>query len=237
MSDQPSETMKIVLNPLSFPEAERALKVTDRPVQAPDVYAVLRYLCEHVNSDPANLTRRYREITKQAPEIFVVPAQQEIVEKILMPRHGAIACDMTGNYYGTIALCGLVCEMLAILIFEIHDVRIRSQPLDSNRQEQLLGRTFEKLGQERRIGVLLAFGIIGEDRGATFNEVRAIRNRHLHLLSHDAASIAADAKRCFQCSAELLGMVFRNEYKDGLLVLNSAILKFLRKAWCGRVSA
>lgn len=229
--------MQVVVNPLSFIEAEDPTKDAEGKAQIPTAEVVLRYLCEHVNCEPANLVRRYRDLTNQSPQIAVIPAQHEIVEKILVPLHSAIASYMTGNYYGTIALCGLVCEMLAIFIFEIHDIRARNEPLDSARQKRLLGRTFEQLGQERRVDVLHAFGVINDEHRSRFNEVRSIRNAHLHLLSHDAESLPKDAKRCFQCAVELLEVVFRTEIKDGKLMLRSQILKYLKSKGFGSPSA
>jgi hypothetical protein len=153
---------------------------------------------------------------------------RQIVEKMLMPLHGAITSYMIGNYYGTIALCGLVCEMLSIFLFEISELKINDQPVDESKQEQLFGGPFEGLRAERRIDVLRAYGVLGEEHSARLHEVRRLRNRHLHLLSHDGQSLPEDAKRCFLCTMQIFEVVFRVEPKEGMLMLRSQVVKYVR---------
>jgi len=222
------ETMQVVVNPLSFIEVEHPTKDAEGLPLPPTAEAVLRYICEHVNSDPANLARRYRELTQQGPQIPVAPAQREIVEKMLVPLHSAIACYMTGSYYGTIALSGLVCEMLSILIFDMHDIRVGMLAFDEKKQMKLLGSTFEKLGQDRRVKVLHAFGVIKDEHLESFDRVREIRRRHLHFLAHDAATLPTDAATCFRIALGLAEMVFRAEFKDGAIGLRPQLMRYLR---------
>jgi len=229
-SDQKSDkfaTVRAVLNPLRFPEADRIEKAPEEHQSQSDCGAMLRYLCEGVISEPRNLARRYREITSGAPEIVLAPAQPEIVEKIIVPLHGAVTSYMLGSYHGTLALCGLVGEMLAIFIFDIHDIRAGSVPLDAATQGRLFGKSFEKLGQERRIRVLRAFGVIGEALEAKFERLKNLRNKHLHLLSQDTKTLPDDAREAFRLAVELAELVFRVEFDDGKAKLRPQLMRYL----------
>jgi hypothetical protein len=59
---------------------------------------------------------------------------------------------MVGNYLAVIALCGMVAEMVAILHWELSEPKLNGQPMSA----------FEKLGQERRVRVLSAYGILSD---------------------------------------------------------------------------
>jgi len=219
------DVIQVVINPLSFIKVEHK-RPDDEDPTAEDV---IRYLCEEVNATPANLVRRYRELTKQSPRFAVIPAQREIVEKMLVPLHGAITSYMIGSYHGTIALCGLVCEMLAIFLYEIHGIQINSKAPDEKAQGKLFGKSFEKLGQERRVDVLSGFGVINDDHKTKFDAVRDIRRRHLHFLSHDTTALIVDAQRCFQCTTDLFGTVFRNEFRDGKVLLRPQVVNYIKR--------
>ena len=62
---------------------------------------------------------------------------------------------MVGNYLAVIALSGMVAEMVAILLWELADVKLN--------ERLVFGRTFERLGQERGIEILLAYKQINRD--------------------------------------------------------------------------
>ncbi len=62
---------------------------------------------------------------------------------------------MVGNYLGTIALCGMVAEMVAVLLYEISNFSLKNRPMTEQDQTSVFGSKFEKLGQDRRVQDIL----------------------------------------------------------------------------------
>ena len=130
-------------------------------------------------SDIDSLVRRYHEANRDLP-VTVVIAHPRIFKKILWPLRQATASYMLGSYVAVIALCGMVAEMVAIFLWELS-----GEKLDEKYEESVFGRTFEKLGQERRIKILLAYRKISEQDKASFDAIRTTRNNYLHYWSKD----------------------------------------------------
>src|ERR1043165_3041768 len=76
-----------------------------------------------VPSDKKTVEARYREIDAVEPNLFAPPAEERILSQLIWPLRHAKASYMVGNYLGTIALCGIVGEMTAILIFDLIDTK------------------------------------------------------------------------------------------------------------------
>lgn len=215
------DVLPVVINPLAFPEVERDAE--------PTAEDVIRYFIEDVDPAPANLARRYRTLIDKSASVSVIPSLKIIVQKMLMPLHGAVANYMLGNYHGTIALCGLVCEMLAIFLYDIHRIQISGQAPNEKTQAKMFGRSFEKLGQERRIDVLSAFGVLKEEYVTKFDAVRDIRRKHLHFLSQDVSDLPVDAKQCFQHTHDLLRVVFRSEFQNGKVGMRTQVVEYVKR--------
>ena len=71
--------------------------------------------------DLTKFIERYRKITATEKKVpfRIVPDEPRIVARILLPLRHAKASYVIGNLLGTIALCGMVAEMAAILTFEL----------------------------------------------------------------------------------------------------------------------
>src|SRR5438128_2592602 len=109
--------MNAVINPLSFLELDRPGPPTDPKVPSPE--SVLSFLCpDRATADVASLVKRYREISPEPVSLVAVPAEQRILDKLAWPLRHAKASYMVGNYLAVIALCGMVAEMVALLIWE-----------------------------------------------------------------------------------------------------------------------
>ena len=50
-------------------------------------------------------------------------------------------------------------------------------------QRELFGSSFEKLGQERRVSILHAYGVIDDALKTSFDRIRTTRRQYLHLWS------------------------------------------------------
>ena len=129
------KTFEVFLNPLAFLEVDEPW-ATDEA--GPDADSILRMLCTPgLDSAVPSVTQRYREISTESVRLFAAPNDQGILEKLVWPLRHAKAGYMIGNYLGTIALCGMVAEMAAILFFEIAELEVDGKPLDESAQKQL----------------------------------------------------------------------------------------------------
>jgi len=233
MSDK--RKLKVFVNPLAF-------LAVDEPWASslgkePTLEDVLWFLCAPQEaSDLCSLIARYRKISVEPQRIFAAPVEQRVLSKLIWPLRHAKGCYMVGNYIGTIALCGMVAEMLAILIFDANAPTVPSpvsekKAMDKASQVGLFGRSFEQLGQERRVSVLRALGLIDEEMQGWFNEVRSKRRAYLHYYSSDERQTTLDAVEAFKATVSLVvkGMGLAVD-DDGRLILSEALLKYLEKA-------
>jgi hypothetical protein len=219
--------IKAWINPLAFVEVDLALP--DKPVEA-SLEAILRFLCPaSTPSDPATLVNRYREISAEPVRLFAAPAEDRILDKLIWPLRHAKASYMVGNYLAVIALCGMVAEMVTLLMWEIAEVQLNGRDLCESDERALFGSTFERLGQERRIQVLSAYGLIDESTKGRFETPKDIRRRYLHLWSQDHESLPRDAVKAYYAAVALVATVIGQDVQDGRIVINNKLVKYLER--------
>ena len=184
-----------------------------------------------VKSDVTSIKERYEEITQKETAISIVPAENKILQNIIWPIKHAKVSYCLENYLGTIALCGMAAEMLAILIFEVHNIQVSSYPINKSKdiQKGLFGNTFEKLGQERRVNILFAYGVIDDKDKSIFSLVRKTRNKYLHLYSDNHLSIKSDALKLYASITLLFRNIIGLEIRNGAVKLNSSFVIYFRK--------
>jgi hypothetical protein len=108
---------------------------------------------------------------------------------------------------------------------------VGNAPITEAGQKGLFGRTFEKLGQERRIGVLKEFGIALPVVADAYERIREIRNRHLHLAQLvDVEELARDARQIFRDAVTVVAAAIGQDMKDGTLVLTESMARYLERA-------
>ena len=147
----------------------------------------------------------------------------------MWPLRNAKAAYMCGNYLSTIALCGMVAEMVAILLFEISGFQLNNKPMSDKDQIAVFGRKFEKLGQERRVKILAAYSIIDSDIFTAFEAIREVRNRYLHLWSQDHEQLPIDAVKSFEFAVNIVVAAVGQKIHKGKLILNPAFVKYLKR--------
>src|SRR5687767_10350487 len=104
-------------NPLRFFEADDAWSRLIEEKVTND--HVVKYACAPDESaEIAEIVNRYRQISDKSADMLVAPTETRILQKLIWPLRHAKAAYMLGNYLGTIAMCGLVAEMVSILLFE-----------------------------------------------------------------------------------------------------------------------
>lgn len=163
-----------------------------------------------LNALSKEILERYAEATTEESHTAIVPHTKEISERLLKPLHSAKKCYCLGDYAATIALCGMVGEMLAILLWKINDVRLKGNPITEQEEIGIFGSSFENLGQDKRLKVLKTFGHITETQLNNFDTIRRSRKPYLHLWTTDLKNEQADAldvfKKSFQLFKEITGI-------------------------------
>lgn len=171
---------------------------------------------------------RYREISTD-DTLFLAPAEPNILQKLVWPLRHAKSSYALGNYIGCIALCGMVGEMVAILQWDISKVSLQQNgPLmDKKAQANVFGRTFEKLGQERRTAVLRAMGKISKEASDAFDGLRNIRRKYLHLFSQPHEGAGGDARMAYRHASKVVETVLGAKVEGGTVVLSEDLVKYL----------
>ena len=219
-------TFRGFVNPLAYFEVDEpwapALKL------APTLEGLMEFLCTPgAGSGLDTVVSRYKEVSVEPVRLSVPPAEPEILAKLVFPLRHAKGSYALGNYLGTIALCGMVAEMLAILLYETAPLSVGDARLSKNGEKRLLGRSFEKLGQERRISVLQVMGRVSPDDAKTLHRVRAIRNKYLHYYSQTHEELASDAREAYLKTVELACMAIGQDVQDGKILLRPELVSYL----------
>lgn len=156
------------------------------------------------------ILERYVEATTEDSHTAIVPHTKEIFERLLKPLRSAKKCYCLGDYAATIALCGTVGEMLAILLWKINDVRLKGNPITEQDENGIFGSSFENLGQDKRLKILKTFGHITEIQRNNFDIIRKSRKPYLHLWTTDLKNEQTDSldvfKKSFQLFKEVIGI-------------------------------
>jgi len=173
------------------------------------------------------ILKRYIEATEES-HIAIVPHTEEIFERLLRPLKSAKKNYCLGDYSSTIASCGIVGEMLAILIWKMNAIKLRGQQMTEKDEIGLFGRSFERLGQERKLDILITFGQINEIQYNNLNTIRNNRRPYLHWWSANLKNEKKDAldtlKKSFQLFKEVTDIGLADA---GTVKVSHLLLKFL----------
>ncbi|MCH8836571.1 MAG: hypothetical protein IIA60_02090 [Candidatus Marinimicrobia bacterium] len=218
----------VYINPLAFLEVDEPwADLQKKPVTHNDV---LEFICRPSQDRSVDtLVSRYKEISTEPKRLFAAPAEERILDKLVWPLKNAKASYMIENYLGTIALAGMVSEMVAILMYELAEFTLNQKPVTEAKQRSLFGSTFEKLGQTRRVQVLSSLDFIDDETESAFKNIRMIRRNYLHLWSQDHTELPKDAISAFQSAVSLIIKVIGQDIEDGKIRLNPAMARYLEK--------
>lgn len=219
--------IEVWVNPLKWMEIDSAgLIDSDR---------TLGGLFEYLTSPDAEpgfdaLVARYRKISavRQDP-LFVAPMERNILQKLVWPLRHAKGSYALGDYLGCIGLCGLVGEMVGILVWEISKPLLHGGPLYNDAKRLLRGQSFENLGQKRRIQILEELGLIKQESVKAFQDLRQIRRRYLHFFSKDHARAANDARKAYEYALIVVAAVLGQTVTDGRIQLRPDLMEYLRE--------
>ena len=193
--------IKAFINPLSCTAIEFTSREESNSIGAE---TILSFLCPPGTAhDTKTLVERYNEINA-GPRLFAVPDEPRILQKLVWPLRHAKASYVVGNNLAVVALSGMVAEMVTLLWWQLAETKLNGRTVTERDEEALFGRSFEKLGQERRVEILKAYGIITSHLAHDFGTIRGTRKQYLHLWSHDHDSLQKDALKCFEAATRLV---------------------------------
>src|SRR5262245_23441931 len=206
------------INPLAFLEVDEPWAEKG---PGPTAETILSFLCPPgLPADAKSLVARYKTISTEPVRLFAAPAEPRILEKLVWPLRHAKASYVVGNNLAVVALCGMVSEMVAVLLWQLAEASLNGRTMTSEDEAALFGSSFEKLGQDRRVRVLTSYGLISPDVVRMFETIRLTRRKYLHLWSQDHDRIADDAVSCFHAAAGLVVAAIGQDFEDGAIVLN-----------------
>jgi hypothetical protein len=189
----------------------------------------LQWFCQTLRPPLLDVLKsRYALLAGIDAAAMVFPAEQLLVEKVLIPLHQAKVAFVLGHELGCIALCGMVAEMLATLRFQVSEHGCGPKVMTESRQRRLFGRSFEEIEHSRRVGFLELLGLINLATGDLFKEMSGIRNKYLHRLSQPHAEMSKDALRSYQITVALSISVLGLGFLDGRATLNGEVLAYIK---------
>lgn len=178
--------------------------------------------------DPIEVVRgRYRQVTDEEKEPIVVPRHESLMRHILRPLLEAKQCYILRMPVACIAQAGLVGEMVALWRFRMLQSTIDGRAFTEELQKLILGREFDKLGQEERVRVLRGLEEIEPDVVTAFGELRALRRKYLHFMVDPSVDVDADARRALQYAALLVVRTLGVTFAEGKLVLPERVARYI----------
>jgi hypothetical protein len=216
------------INPLAFLEVDEPwASIENKP---PTAETILSFLCPPgMPADAKSIVGRYQQISTEAVRLFAAPAEPRILEKLVWPLRHAKASYVLGNNLAVVALCGMVAEMVALLMWQLAEPNLNGRPMTPQDETKLFGSSFEKLSQDRRVRVLSAYSAVPPAVEPMFETIRLRRRKYLHLWSQDHERLSQDAVDCFHAAVGLVVAVIGQDIKDGVLILNPRLVKYLKR--------
>lgn len=216
------------INPLRFLEVE--LSAVDR-TDSISAASILSFLCPPGTPDDCkSFVERYKRIDIEPRTLRLTPAEPKILEKLVWPLRQAKASYVIGNNLSVVALCGMVAEMVAVLLWKLDETQLNGRILTETDERALWGRKFERLAQDRRVEILKAYGIITLDVVKEFDVIRLTRNQYLHRWSNDHDRLPEDAETCFRAAGELVVQAIGLKVlKGGTIDVSSKLVKYLER--------
>lgn len=217
------------LKPLNFLRAE-AESLAEKGYPSAD--EILVFLCGTYSAKPEKIVARYSEL-HEGIRIQAVPLVDYIHKKIVIPLLQAQSSYMAANFIATIALCGIVAEMLSNLAWELFHphLRIEKKELTVEMQKALFGMPVENMTQEARLNLLLAVNVLTDSTYQKFKRVKDVRNEyvHFHKTNPTDQTQKEQAAEMFRLIQELVCDVIGQDFSNGSFNLNQAMFEYLQR--------
>jgi len=193
----------------------------------PDFANLFTYM-SNIIADDRGMEYAIQNYKKMINVIPILPGYKFFTEKLRPALRGAISNFIVRNYVGTIALSGMVSEMMIDFLFDVWNEVVRENPLSTTSQKKLFGREFENLALDRCINILFEYNIINLDEKSDFEYIKNKRNNYVHLYSTDLKNIEKDALEVFQKTNKILEKTIGMEISNRKILMNSHIVKYLK---------
>lgn len=214
------------VNPLQLLEVDEPWASDSKKSLSSD--DIFKFLCTpSIPSDVESLAKRYKEISIETKRLFVAPDDQRVPDKLVWPLRHAKASYVLGNFLGTISLCGLVAEMIALFLFELSI--LENANIKSKDGELISSNKFESEGQQKRIQLLYRNNLVDEGMKSDFDLIRTIRRKYLHLWSQDHGSLQQDALAVFPATVSLVVRALGLKVSQGNIILKQSIVEYLKR--------
>ena len=177
---------------------------------------LLTFLCPHdVHSDISDFRKRYEAVSKHDRSLLMSFPEPELQENVFGLLRQAKTNYVVGNYVGSIMLCGVVAERVAILVHAINT------PCETER------RSFQALGQKRRVDCLKRRKLVGNQSMQDFGNIRTARNSKSHDWTIPDASTAKLAVRMYSAATRLVVDMMDVSFEEGRAILNQEFRDYL----------
>jgi hypothetical protein len=173
---------------------------------------------------------RFKRLCIEEASLTIVPTGALLFENIFHPLRLAKKSYITGDYLSTIALCGMVGEMLALFIFKIGTTPPNGVGIPEDEQKSKWGSRFERLGQEKRIDALHGLNFIGNEMAQKFDFLRSARRPYFHFWEKKSNNIELDSHEMYLKAISLVAAVFDLRSEPPMLKVHNSVLRFLEQS-------
>lgn len=177
------------------------------------------------------LERYAKMSTKELYIPFTLVKPKIIEQRIITPLESAKRFACVGEYLASIALSGLVGEMLSVFIWDMESEGRKNEQGEIIRDQKLFKNNFDRLQQSLRIKVIEAFGYIDDGNAKKFKNLANNRNRVLHswtdsYLREEIENVAID---CYSVAASLMKDIFKLELNDaGSIKMDEKVMEYIK---------
>lgn len=179
--------------------------------------------------DPLGTAKiRYTEVMKGISYLPLAPMHDVIMRHVIDPYNEAIRCYVLGMPVACIAQAGLVGEMVALWRFRMLEPKLDGRPLDEDLQRLLMGREFDKLGQEERVRVLRAVDTLDEELVQAFGQLRSLRRQYLHFMTDPQRDIDRDARDAVRHASTLVVKTLSVSFNEGRVVFPPRVMQYIK---------
>lgn len=218
------------INPLAFLAVEEPWKGSQNMQPASEEDVLRHLVAPDLDASKDEIISRFLRISTEGSN-RIAAAPIGVLQSLILPLRHAKGSYALGNYIGTMALCGMVCEMATIFIFESNDAYHAITRNGKQVREQFKNYFekdgFAKAGQAERIKALAAMGIITPDIREKLHLVRTVRRRHLHFMPGQGGVAEQDALKCYMPTVEIVIYALGLRMADGKLAVRPEVLAWL----------
>ena len=184
----------------------------------PTYERLLEYLCSiDMESDMSAFKSRYVQVSETDRDLIINFIEAEIDENLVSPLRQAKTNYILGNYVGTIVLCGIVAEKVALFTYK------------KNTTDEAECEKFDDLYQPERVKRLKKLGYIDEQSEKDFKFLIGVRRSYLHHWNIPEARTAERAVQSYAAAVRLIFAVIHISFDDGTVFMDDRTFEYLEK--------